>query len=491
MIKRIAILMAVVWTMSAQCISAQQLTLNDVIRIAQENSYDAQVAKLSFMSSYWTYRSFKADLKPSVNLSANLLGFDHSTVGVRDYETGQQAYVNENSMTNSMTLSLDQKIAETGGVISLKSYLYHLRQFDYNLNTINTQPLQVAYTQPLFAYNASKWEKKTAPLEYEIAQKNYSSAMQDVAITATVLFFNVLSAQSQLKQCLATVEDRELLLEMAKKRLALGTTTRSEMLQMELSLVNARVSQTSDKLALDNATHKLFSYLRVTQYEDAVLLSPQDIPEILLAPDDVLQKALQNSSHNGEMRLQELNAEKSLAQAKSARGLQMTLSGNVGLRQSASDFRGAYSNLQDNEVVGVTLSIPIFDWGVSKGRVKMAQAQLDVIKTKNEQAHLDYVQDLRRDVMDFNTLPMQCKNAARAEDIARERYEIMKKRFEAGTISVTDLNTAQQELESSKSQYISQLYNFWNKYYNLQKTTLYDWVNHHEIIYDYEKISAK
>ena len=260
---------------------------------------------------------------------------------------------------------------------------------------------------------------------------------------------------------------------------------------MELSLVNARVSQTSDKLALDNAMHKLFSYLRVTQYEDAVLLSPQDIPEILLAPDDVLQKALQNSSHNGEMRLQELNAEKSLAQAKSARGLQMTFSGNVGLRQSASDFRGAYSNLQDNEVVGVTLSIPIFDWGVSKGRVKMAQAQLDVIKTKNEQAHLDYVQDLRRDVMDFNTLPMQCKNAARAEDIARERYEIMKKRFEAGTISVTDLNTAQQELESSKSQYISQLYNFWNKYYNLQKTTLYDWVNHHEIIYDYEKISAK
>ena len=138
MIKRIAILMAVVWTMSAHYISAQQLTLNDVIRIAQENSYDAQVAKLSFMSSYWTYRSFKADLKPSVNLSANLLGFDHSTVGVRDYETGQQAYVNENSMTNSMTLSLDQKIAETGGVISLKSYLYHLRQFDYNLNTINT-----------------------------------------------------------------------------------------------------------------------------------------------------------------------------------------------------------------------------------------------------------------------------------------------------------------------------------------------------------------
>jgi outer membrane protein TolC len=90
--------------MLSAVVHAQQLTLNDVIRIAQENSFDAQVAKLSFMSSYWTYRSFKADLKPSVNLSANLLGFDHSLVGVRNYETGQQAYVDENSMSNSVTL---------------------------------------------------------------------------------------------------------------------------------------------------------------------------------------------------------------------------------------------------------------------------------------------------------------------------------------------------------------------------------------------------
>lgn len=477
--------------MLSAVVHAQQLTLNDVIRIAQENSFDAQVAKLSFMSSYWTYRSFKADLKPSVNLSANLLGFDHSLVGVRNYETGQQAYVDENSMSNSVTLSLDQKIVETGGVISLKSYLYHLRQFDYNLNTINTQPLEVSYSQPLFAYNASKWEKKTAPLQFEIAQKTYTAAMQDVAMTTTALFFNVLSAQSEYRQSETTVKDREQLLEMAQRRLELGTTTRSEMLQMELSLVNARVAQTSNKLTLDNAMYRLFSYLRLVNYEDAVLLSPRHVPELLLVPDDVVQKALQNSSHNGEMKLQELNAEMSLARAKSARGLQMTLTGDVGFRQSAPDFRGAYSHLQDNEVVGVTLSMPIFDWGMSKGRVKMAQAELDVIKTKNEQAHLDYVQDLRRDVADFNTLPLQCRNAARAEEIAGERYEITKKRFETGTISVTDLNTAQQELESAKSQYISQLFKFWSKYYALQKTTLYDWRNGCEITVDYEKISKK
>ena len=102
-----------IWSVSA---SAQQLTLPDAIRIAQENSYDAQLARFSFLASYWTYRSFKAELLPSVNLNGGLANFDHSLVAVRNYEDGQVAYVNNNSMTNHLTLSLDQQIAATGFV---------------------------------------------------------------------------------------------------------------------------------------------------------------------------------------------------------------------------------------------------------------------------------------------------------------------------------------------------------------------------------------
>lgn len=462
--------------------SAQQLTLANAIRIAQENSYDAQVAKLSFMSSYWTYRSFKADLKPSVRLSANLLGFDHSLVGVRNYETGRLAYVSENSMTNYATLSLNQKIVETGGTVSLQSYLYHLRQFDYSQNTINTQPLKVSYSQPLFAFNEMKWQKKTAPIEYEVARKKYAAAMQDVTIQTTTLFFNVLAAQSDYKQSCDLVSDREMLLEMSKKRLELGTTTRSDMLQLELSLVNARVSVTTKKLTLDNAMYRLFSYLRVTGYEQSELIPPYHIPDLMLVPDEVVQKALANSSHNKDLELQELNARQALAKAQSARGVQLTFNGDVGFRQSASRWRDAYRNLQDNEVVGLMVTMPIFDWGVSKGRVKMAQAQLDVIRTKNEQTHQDYIQDMKRDVVQFNTLPVQCSNAMRAQEIAEERYGITKKRFETGTLSVTELNTAQQEMESAKSQYISQLNNFWCNYYKLQKVTLHDWIAHVDVM---------
>ena len=150
--------------------------------------------------------------------------------------------------------------------------------------------------------------------------------------------------------------------------------------------------------------------------------------------------------------------------------------------QTANDISGAYKNLRDNEVIGLTLSLPIFDWGVSKGRVRMAQAQLEVVRTQQEQTHLDYVQELRKKVMQFNAQPSQCRNAQRAQEIAEERYNIMRRRYEEGTVSVTDLNTALQEMTSAKAQYIGQLNTFWSDYYSLQKSTLYDWNLNRDLI---------
>lgn len=474
--------------MGSSCVQAQTLTLNNAIRIAQENSLDAQIARFSYMSRYWQYRSFKAELLPSVNLGGTLANFNHSVVETRDYETGRVNQVNNNTMTNFLTLSLDQKIAATGGTISLQSYLYRLDQFDYKEKTYNSQPLRISYTQSLRSFNSLKWEKKTAPVEYQIAERNYLSALQDVTLKVTSLFFSVLAAQSDYKQSLATVEDRERLYELSKSRLSLTTTTKSEVLQMELSLLNARMAVKKNKITLDEAMYDLFSYLRLTDYENADLLPPFTIPDIIVNADEVLQKAIKNSSHSLDQKLQMLEAQKTLAQAKSNRGIQMTLSSEIGFSQTGNTFGAAYSNLKDNEIIGLSLSLPIFDWGVSKGRVKMAQAQLDVVKTQLEQSHLDYVQNLRKKVTQFNVQPVQCKDALRAQEIAVERYNITCKRYETGSVSVTELNTAQQEMESAKAQYIAQLSSFWNDYYTLQQETLYDWQNQKDLKVDFEKI---
>lgn len=177
-----------------------------------------------------------------------------------------------------------------------------------------------------------------------------------------------------------------------------------------------------------------------------------------------------------------------MAQAKSAKGIQMQLSLQAGISNTADNFKGAYSHMKDNEIIGLTLSMPIFDWGVQKGRVKVAESNLELAKTQMEQKQSSYIQEMKRQVIQFNLQSEQCKTSQRAQDISIERYHITKKRFEAGNITVTDLNTAMQEQESAKYQYLSQLEKYWVNYYTLKKSTLYDWIGNYNVTADFDRI---
>jgi outer membrane protein TolC len=48
-----------------------RFTLNDVIRIAQEQSPDAILSKHRFRASYWQFRSFKASYLPGLSFSGS------------------------------------------------------------------------------------------------------------------------------------------------------------------------------------------------------------------------------------------------------------------------------------------------------------------------------------------------------------------------------------------------------------------------------------
>lgn len=463
-------------------------TMDEAICLACKNSYDAQLARFSFMASYWTYKSFLAELKPAVNLTGNLLNFNHSKVEARNADDGKINYVDNNSMTNSFTLSIDQQIASLGGTLSLQSYLYKLNQFDYKMSTYSSQPLRLSYIQPLRSYNALKWQKKTAPKEYDKAKRTYLETMEGVAVQTASLFFDVINSQSSFNQSVQKYKDLQDLYEISKKRLALGTITKSDLLQLELSLLNSKVELTSSKTTMDETLFNLFSYLRISDYDGIELTPPDMIPNIIINSNDALQTAFAKSSHQTEQELTMLNARQTLAQAKSAKGIQMQLTGDIGFSKTADHFSSAYRNLQDNEIVGITLTLPIFDWGVQKGRVKVAKSNLELAKTQIEQNQASYIQNLKRQVIMFNFQGEQCKTSKRAQDISLERYNITKKRFEAGTITVTDLNTSMQEREAAKYQYLAQLRNFWVYYYTLRKSTLYDWIGGHNLDVNFETI---
>lgn len=468
------------------------LTLNDAITIAKEHSTQAKINNYLFLSNYWAFRSYKAQLLPSFNLNAGLGNYNRSIVEVRNYETGEIKYVTNNSLNNDISLSIDQNIPFTGGKISLVSYLSRLDQFDKESGTLyNSNPLIINYTQPLRAFNELKWQKKMAPKQYESSKKKYLESMQEITIETTSLYFKLLSAKSDYQNAIKVYEDTKTLFEITKHRLQVGDVTRSDYLQLELALLNSEFDISNYNKLYDMSRFDFCIYLGIPYNIDLNLLTPTPISGITIQYDEVLNYAYQNSSFTDENELKLLQSEQEVAKAKSLRGVQIALNANIGLSQSGDTFQSAYNSLKDQEVVGVSLQMPIYDWGLSKGNVKMAEAQQAIIQIDLERTESRYRQDIFIKVLSFEDAAKLCSIMERACAIADERYTIIYEKFKNGTVNVTELNIARQEKDDAQKKYLGQLKEFWNSYFEIQKITLYDYINKKSISEDFDKMTEQ
>lgn len=465
------------------------MTMDQAIDIARENSVAALEAKADFVSDYWAYRSYRASRLPSLSLYGNLASFDRSLRQLQNFETGELIYTGNYNMQNSLGLSISQNVTFTGGKLSLYSDLTRIDEFGNDRsNTWYAQPVTFYYSQPLLAYNRFKWEKKISPKEYELAKREYIETMEQVTIDAVRYYFSLMEARHQYHMSMTNYRNTCQMHSIAGERLKLGSVTREEYLQLELRMLNDSISINEASVKVREAQMTLNSLLGLDERVEVETVVEDVLPDIRMDYDDVMYKALQNSAFRLENEIKVLNAESDIAKAKADRGATVSISAKFGLSNSNPAFRETYRHLLDQEVVGITFSIPIFDWGMGRGRVKEAQAQAAVMRAQVEQAESDFRRQVYTAVGQFNSQREQCMASKHASRIAMERYGLVMQRFRDGTASVTDLNTAQNECDSAMDKYITDLGNYWNYYYTLRQLTLYDYGKDKSIEVDFTEL---
>ena len=334
-----------------------------------------------------------------------------------------------------------------------------------------------------------KWEKTIEPLNFEKAKREYLERLEDVNITAVSLFFSVLSAQINLDMALKNLENTELTLDVAKERFEIGTISRNDVLTLNLRLINSRLDIGDKQLELEMSKLNLRTFLGFNESVELVLITPEQTPDLILNYEDVYSRSIENSSYVMGNELLLLGAEQSVARAKSSTGLQANFFANFGLNQRGENLSKAYSNPMDQEVVGLSLTLPILDWGMGKGNVKLARSREEVIRTQVEQSITQYKQDVLIKVMQFNKLNDQCNISLQADSIAKLSFDIANERFRNGTITVIELNSAQNDMTSAASRYIADLGNYWKNYYNIRKLSLYDYLTEEGVSVNFDLLT--
>lgn len=461
------------------------LDLEEAIATAHDQSPAALLARHTFLTSYWEYRSYRADQLPALRLTGSVGQYNRSLVALQDAATGAFNYVGNNTLNNSLSLSLNQNITLTGGTVAVSTGLGRLDQFaPENRQTWNSNPVYVSVNQPISAYNSFRWEKKIEPRKYELAKRAYAEALEAVTVTVSSYFFDLLLAQRRLETARASRENTAQLYAIAQERFRLGSLSRDEVLQLELKLLGDDLSISDCAVQAQMAMMRLRNYLGYNETVELLLLAPEAEGTLMLSYDDVLGKVLSNSSTTLDYELRTLSADRAVAQAKAAAGLSANLSARFGLNQVGNDLPAAYRHPLDQEVVGLTLSMPILDWGKGRGRVKVAQSQAEVVEAQIEQAQALLRENVALKVMQFNRQGSQCEVSRKAEAVGRERFAAARERFLSGAISVTELNTAQSEMESAAIRYLQDLASWWQYYYDIRRMTLYDYMKKDQIGYD-------
>jgi outer membrane protein TolC len=447
------------------------------------------MARHRFRGSYWEYRTHIAKFRPSLTLEGTLPNLDRS-IDIITLPDGDDAFVERSLATYDVTARLQQNIAPTGGTVFMSSGLRRidLLRNDQTSSTYSSTPISLGLRQPIKAHNSFRWEKKIEPLKYEAAQKNYVESLEQVSLMAVNNFFNLALAQVNLQIAELNYANNDTLFQIAKGRYNIGTIAENELLNLELAFLTSSTDLNEAGIQLEMARFQLRSFLGYNESVEIELIIPVEIPELEVDVAMALEQAHANNPEIIDMQRQMLEANASVAEAKAERGLQADLFAQFGLTQQSPVIANVYDNTQDWERLRVGLEVPILDWGLAKGRFKMAQSNQEVTRTNVLQDEIDFDQNVMLQVMQFNLQDDQLRIAAQSDTVAQLMYNVTKQRFYIGKIDVTDLNIALKERDDATRRYLAALQNYWNYFFEIRRLTLYDFQRDLPLDEDFESL---
>ena len=151
-----------------------------------------------------------------------------------------------------------------------------------------------------------------------------------------------------------------------------------------------------------------------------------------------------------------------------------SVNASIGFNQVADNFGDVYHKPMQQDLVAVSVSIPLLDWGVRKGKYNMARNNLNVVKISARQDEISIEEEVIMTVSDFNIQQQLIASAEEALDLSILAYNETKQRFIIGKADINSLTLSLNRQQQAQRNFISALQNYWLNYYKIRRLTLFD-----------------
>ena len=287
-------------------------------------------------------------------------------------------------------------------------------------------------------------------------------------------FFDLAMAQADYQLAVDNLATADTLCAIGMQRQKIASISQADLLTLKLDKVNAQNTLTNAKVALKRAMSALATFLNMDKNVTIELDLPGRPRHLEIPAAEALQKAKENNPTYLEQRQNILEAERDVDRTKKESRFNVSFNASVGFNQVSDNIRSAYKNLLQQDLVAISVSVPLIDWGVRKGKYNMAKNNLNVVKIAARQEEISLEEDVVITVSDFNVQQDLIEGAEEALDLAELAYVQTQQRFIIGKSDVNSLTLALNRQQEAQKNYIQALQNYWLSYYKIRKLTLHD-----------------
>ena len=401
-------------------------TLEDCINYALEKNIQLQQDKISLQESEIDIKDARASLFPTLSFSTG-----HNMVN-RPYQ--------EQSATVSGTeiISSNDKTTYNG---------------NYGLNAQWT------------LWNGGKRlnNLKQQKTNRDIAQLSVSETENMLQEQIAQLFIQILYADESIRINKGTLEVSEATYQRGKELFNEGSISKADLAQLEAQVSNDKYQVVSAESSLRNYKLQLKQLLELDGTEEMDLILPQldneDVMKLLPSQTDIYQTALAIRPEIQSGRLSIENAKLGISAAKSGYYPTISLSASSSSTTNSASTNNWAQQMKYgwNNMIGINLSIPIFDNRQNKSNVQKAKLQYNTsqLELVNKQKELySTIESLWLDALnaqqEYAAAETKVKSSQTSFDMVSEQFNLGMKNTVELLTEKNNLLSAKQELVQAK-----------------------------------------
>lgn len=413
--------------LSANAQEKQTWSLEDCINYALEKNIQLQQNKISLQESEVDVKTAKAALFPSLS-----------------FNTGQNV-VNRPYQQNSATVSGTEIISSNNKTTYNGSY------------SLNAQWTLWNGGQRL---NNIKQQKKNQ----EIAELSVAETENTLKEEITKLFLQILYADESVNINKGTLEVSKATYERAKELFNQGSISKADLAQLESQVGNDEYQLVTSESSLRNYKLQLKQMLELDGTAEMELelpvLDDAKVMQLLPSQEDVYQTALTNRPEIQSSKLSIDNAKLAISSAKSGYFPTISLSASTSSMTNNSSQNNWAQQMKYgwNNMIGLNISVPIFNNRQTKSAVEKAQFQYNSSLLNLQDKQKGLYTDIETIWLDALNAQQQYAAAEVKLKSSQTSFDMVNEQFKLGMKNTVELLTEKNNLLSAQQQRIQAKY---------------------------------